>query len=140
NYLDLEKSRFQDKFDYQNLVEPELVIGEIMIPGMLIQPFLENAVWHGLRYRSDSGYLNVHISNGDHILTITIEDNGIGIGKSTEQKTDHQKQHNGRGMKNTLERIQLLNDLYHRNISCDVTDKQDGDGVLVTLKMKYGKS
>lgn len=140
NYLDLEKSRFQDKFDYQISVDPELVTGEIMIPGMLIQPFLENAVWHGLRYRSDSGYLNVHISNGDHILTITIEDNGIGIGKSTEQKTDHQKQHNGRGMKNTLERIQLLNDLYHRNISCDVTDKQDGDGVLVTLKMKYGKS
>ena len=53
------------------------------------------------------------------------------------QKTEHQKNRNGRGMKNTLERIKLLNDLYEKNISCEVLDKENGAGVLVTLKMNF---
>lgn len=117
-------------------MDPELKGDDIRIPGMLIQPFLENAVWHGLRYRTDSGNLQLSFKKSDDRIFITVTDNGIGIQKSKDQKTVHQKQRNGRGMKNTLERISLLNDLYRRNITCSVNDRNGKGGVLVTLKMK----
>lgn len=137
NYLALEKSRFQDKFDYEITVDNYLNSQNLQIPGMLIQPFLENAIWHGLRYKSEKGFLKLKFQKSDNQLNITVEDNGIGIKESKNQKTEHQKNRNGRGMKNTLERIKLLNDLYEKNISCEVLDKENGAGVLVTLKMNF---
>lgn len=137
NYLALEKSRFQDKFDYEISVDEHLNSQNLQIPGMLIQPFLENAIWHGLRYKNEKGFLNLNFQKSNNQLNIKIEDNGIGIKESKNQKTEHQKNRNGRGMKNTLERIKLLNDLYEKNISCEVLDKENGAGVLVTLKMNF---
>ena len=137
NYLALEKSRFQDKFDYEISVDEHLNSQNLQIPGMLIQPFLENAIWHGLRYKNEKGFLKLNFQKSNNQLNIKIEDNGIGIKESKNQKTEHQKNRNGRGMKNTLERIKLLNDLYEKNISCEVLDKENGGGVLVTLKMNF---
>lgn len=136
NYLALEKTRFADKFDYEINVDESLNTQSLKIPGMLIQPFLENAVWHGLRYRSDKGFLKLDFEKEDQHLKITIEDNGIGIEESKKQKTQHQKTREGRGMKNTLERIKLLNDLYQQDIRCKVTDKNGEQGVLVEISYK----
>ena len=66
-------------------------------------------------------------------LKIAIEDNGIGIEESKKQKTIHQKNREGRGMKNTLERIKLLNDLYKKDIRCSIKDSDNG--VLVEIVM-----
>lgn len=136
NYLALEKTRFADKFDYEIDVDESLNMQSLKIPGMLVQPFLENAVWHGLRYRSDKGFLKLSFKKDGPYLKITVEDNGIGIEESKKQKTHHQKTREGRGMKNTLERIKLLNDLYHQDIQCKVTDKKDEMGVLVEIGYK----
>lgn len=135
NYLALEKTRFADKFDYEIDVDESLNMQNLQVPGMLIQPFLENAVWHGLRYRSKKGFLKLSFEKSESHLKILIEDNGIGIEESKKQKTQHQKTREGRGMKNTLERIQLLNDLYKKDITCSVKDKENNTGVLVTLKI-----
>ncbi|MBE4949767.1 tetratricopeptide repeat-containing sensor histidine kinase [Chryseobacterium culicis] len=135
NYLALEKTRFADKFDYEIEVDENLNMQNLQVPGMLIQPFLENAVWHGLRYRTDKGFLKVSFEKNKSYLKILIEDNGIGIAESKKQKTQHQKTREGRGMKNTLERIKLLNDLYNRQITCSVKDKEKSSGVLVTLQI-----
>ncbi|MDR3022583.1 histidine kinase [Chryseobacterium sp.] len=135
NYLALEKTRFADKFDYEIDVDESLNMQNLQIPGMLIQPFLENAIWHGLRYRTEKGFLKLNFEKSELYLKILIEDNGIGIEESKKQKTQHQKTREGRGMKNTLERIQLLNDLYKKNITCSVQDKEDNTGVLVTLQI-----
>ncbi|WP_238640208.1 histidine kinase [Chryseobacterium elymi] len=135
NYLALEKTRFADKFDYEIKVDESLNMQSLKIPGMLVQPFLENAVWHGLRYRSEKGFLKLSFEKEDQHLKINIEDNGIGIEESKKQKTQHQKAREGRGMKNTLERIQLLNDLYKKDITCSVKDKENNSGVLVTIKI-----
>lgn len=135
NYLALEKTRFADKFDYEVEVDESLNVQNQQVPGMLVQPFLENAIWHGLRYRTEKGFLRLSFEKEERDLKITIEDNGIGIEESKKQKTQHQKTREGRGMKNTLERIQLLNDLYKKNITCAVKDKENGGGVLVTLKI-----
>ncbi|MFC3758683.1 histidine kinase [Chryseobacterium tructae] len=135
NYLALEKTRFADKFDYEINVDESLNMQSLQIPGMLVQPFLENAIWHGLRYRSEKGLLKLSFEKNSHDLRITIEDNGIGIEESKKQKTQHQKTREGRGMKNTLERIKLLNDLYKKDITCSVKDKESNSGVLVTIQI-----
>ncbi|RLJ31629.1 tetratricopeptide repeat protein [Chryseobacterium sp. 7] len=138
NYLALEKTRFADKFDYEIEVDESLNMQNLQVPGMLIQPFLENAVWHGLRYRADKGFLKLSFGKNESYLKILIEDNGIGIEESKKQKTQHQKTREGRGMKNTLERVQLLNDLYKKDISCSVKDKENNSGVLVTIQLNLG--
>lgn len=133
NYLALEKTRFADKFDYEIVVDEHLNMQSLLVPGMLVQPFLENAIWHGLRYRTEKGFLKLSFEKDAIDLKITVEDNGIGIEESKKQKTQHQKAREGRGMKNTLERIQLLNDLYKNNITCVIKDKDHNSGVLVTI-------
>ncbi|MCS3868734.1 tetratricopeptide (TPR) repeat protein [Chryseobacterium ginsenosidimutans] len=135
NYLALEKTRFTDKFDYEIEVDESLNTQSLKVPGMLVQPFLENAIWHGLRYRTTKGFLKLSFEKGNQHLKITIEDNGIGIEESKKLKTEHQKNREGRGMKNTLERIQLLNDLYKKEITCSIKNKENNSGVLVEVKI-----
>lgn len=136
NYLALEKTRFADKFDYEIEVDESLNTQSLKVPGMLVQPFLENAIWHGLRYRTEKGFLSLKFEKNKDSLNIFIEDNGIGIEESKKQKTEHQKSRKGRGMKNTLERIALLNDLYKQNIHCKITDKTNSQGVFVEISYK----
>ncbi|MCS3529642.1 histidine kinase [Chryseobacterium sp. JUb7] len=135
NYLALEKTRFADKFDYEITFDEDLNVQSLKVPGMLVQPFLENAIWHGLRYRTTKGFLKLSFEKDNQHLKIRIEDNGIGIKESKKQKTVHQKNREGRGMKNTLERIQLLNDLYKKDITCLINDKENNNGVKVTIKI-----
>lgn len=136
NYLELEKSRFPEKFDYEIHVA-ENVNETIPFPVMLLQPFLENSIWHGLRYKDEKGWVKVNFVQENNELLISIEDNGIGIAQSEAQKTTHQKKRKGRGMHNTKERIKLLNELYGKKISYTITDKQKPEqGVLVTIKFK----
>lgn len=122
-YLELEHLRFQDKFDFRISVDPELDPERAMVPNMIIQPQLENAIWHGLRYLDAKGLLllKVELLNGK--IVILIDDNGIGLAKSQELKTTNQKVHQSRGMSNTKERISLLNELYKKNISFRIFEK-----------------
>ena len=135
NYLELEKSRFPDKFDFKIDIDDALLADEhLFFPGMLIQPHLENAIWHGLRYIENKGLLQLKFIKTASGIQITIEDNGIGIAESKKTKTENQKKHSGRGISNTLERIRILNELYHHNITCVVQDKREpGNGVIVKL-------
>jgi len=122
-YLELEHLRFQDKFDFKISVDPELDVERTMVPNMIIQPHLENAIWHGLRYLDFKGLLllKVELINGK--VVIRIDDDGIGLAKSQELKTSNQKVHESRGMSNTKERISLLNELYKQHISFRIFEK-----------------
>ena len=133
-YLELEHMRFQDKFTYQIRIDESLDMEAILIPNMLIQPQLENAIWHGLRYKENSGLLTLTIRREDSFLSVVIEDNGIGLTKSRELKTRHQREHHSRGLTNTYERIHLLNSLYNCHITIDITEKTGNEsGVIVTF-------
>jgi len=134
-YLDLELQRFRDKFTYTIQVDESLEVDSLMIPNMLIQPHLENAVWHGLRYKDEAGVLSLTVNRENGIICVTVEDNGIGMKKSRELKTDHQKARLSRGQTNTLERIELLNHLYHTKIRMEIIDKEGEEtGVIVKLR------
>ncbi len=134
-YLELEHLRFRDKFDYHIQVNKSLDIDSTLIPNMLIQPQIENAIWHGLRYKKEKGLLLLDIYPENNQLVIKIEDNGIGIRKSEELKTKNQKAHQSRGLKNTRERVELLNNLYNAKINLEIQEKEgESTGVIVLIK------
>lgn len=133
-YLDLEHLRFQDKFDYQIVVDQTIDTETILVPNMILQPHLENAIWHGLRYLETKGKLELRIEKFDKKLRIIIDDTGIGLTKSAALKTKNQKVHESRGTKNTVERIMLLNDLYQAKIDFKITEKTgDETGTIVEI-------
>jgi tetratricopeptide (TPR) repeat protein len=123
-YLDLEHLRFQDKFDFEITVDKKLDTETLFIPNMIIQPHLENAIWHGLRYLDKKGFLHLQFQYYNEKVIVVIEDNGIGLTKSKELKTSNQKVHESRGLNNTKERIGLLNELYKKNISFAIKEKE----------------
>ena len=138
-YTKLEHFRFQDKFDYQILVNQDVDVSAYQIPPMLLQPYIENAVWHGLRYKEDKGNLNITIAKKSHSeIAITITDNGIGRDRSKALKTDNQKKHNSKGMSNIKKRVSILNNMYKDKVDVFIDDFQTegdkGTQVVVTLK------
>ena len=123
-YLDLEHLRFQDKFDYQIILDENLDSEATFIPNMILQPHLENAIWHGLRYLEEKGNLILKFELLQKKVIILIDDDGIGLTQSKALKTINQKVHQSRGTTNTLERIKLLNDLYKMNITFSIIEKE----------------
>jgi two-component system, LytTR family, sensor kinase len=121
-YLKLEQYRFRDKFDYQLNVSDDIEKEQFMIPPMLIQPFIENAVWHGLRYKESFGKLKVSISRENESIQVTIQDDGIGRERSFELKTKNQQQNSSKGLHNTTQRIKVINDLHNTKIELQVKD------------------
>lgn len=136
-YLDLEQMRFKDKFTYQIIMDADIDADACFIPNMLIQPQLENAVWHGLRYSQEKGLLQLHFyKSAEGELLAAITDNGIGIEASKQLKTKHQQASNSFGLKNTTARIRLLNDLYDIGISMNVDSDTSGTRVI----FNFGKA
>lgn len=133
-YLGLEELRFQDKFSYFIEVDENLDTDATYIPNMLIQPNLENAIWHGLRYKEEKGLLRLSVKQFNDKIIVTIEDNGIGLKQSTDSKTENQKLHKSRGLTNTKDRILLLNKLYSVSIELKIFEKRKPKtGVIVKL-------
>ncbi|SFN53641.1 Tetratricopeptide repeat-containing protein [Bizionia echini] len=138
-YTKLEHFRFQDKFDYEITVSDNVVVSDFQIPPMLLQPYIENAVWHGLRYKTTKGFLSIKIDKKSHSeVTITITDNGIGRKRSKDLKTNNQKKHNSQGMSNIKKRVSILNDMYQDKVAVTISNFQEledtGTHVEVTLK------
>ena len=122
-YLELEHARFKDKFDYTLEIDDSLDLAEVELPPMLIQPYLENAVWHGLRYLPDKGRMEISIAAGeDGSLRVLIVDTGIGRSKSAELKTTHQRESKSTGMANTQTRMEIINQMYGTRLHIAVSD------------------
>jgi two-component system sensor histidine kinase YesM len=133
-YLELEHLRFKDKFDYEITVDENLDPERVWLPNMVIQPHLENAIWHGLRYKEEKGLLKLDFRLAGKNIFITIDDNGIGPTRSSRLKTENQKIHQSRGITNTTERIALLNDLYKTEITFAIKEKISPDsGTVVQI-------
>ncbi|MFB9077864.1 histidine kinase [Flavobacterium procerum] len=133
-YLDLEHLRFEDKFEFEITVDDSLDPERVFVPNMILQPHLENAIWHGLRYLDKKGFLSLRFDVKNGKIIVTIEDNGIGLTKSRELKTTNQKIYESRGLNNTKERIALLNELYKKEITFRIVEKEGLEsGVIVQI-------
>ncbi|WP_299107628.1 histidine kinase [uncultured Tenacibaculum sp.] len=137
-YVKLEHNRFQDKFDYTITIDEEIRLEEYSIPPMLLQPYIENAIWHGLRYKEEKGNLHISMKNkNEESIVILIEDNGVGRKKSIEMKTKNQLKQKSKGMSTIKNRVSILNDMYQDKIAVLITDVfEDGSGTKVELTLK----
>ena len=107
-YLKLEEMRFQDKFVYQVNVGPEIESQSVKIPSMLLQPFIENSIWHGILTSDKKGSITIDISKREDKLIIKIVDDGIGIDVSRANKKGKKQHHDSKGMDLTKGRIDLI--------------------------------
>ncbi|WP_419213802.1 histidine kinase [Maribacter sp. X9] len=140
-YIALEHSRFSDKFDYQVNIDKNVPVDVYKIPPMLLQPYIENAVWHGLRYRETKGLLVISVKNNtENSIEISITDNGIGRKKSASIKTQNQKKQKSKGMGIIQKRVAILNDMYSDKVEIKISDLEtDGSGTKVLFILKREK-
>jgi two-component sensor histidine kinase len=141
-YMSLESMRFKDRFEYKINCPPNIDTESIIIPAMMLQPFIENSIIHGiLPDESKKGLISVDLDLTGDILTIQIEDNGIGIDASIKSKADYDGDHRSQGMEITTKRIELLKKLTNRSFELfgpvQITnDDHSIKGTRVTLKFQ----
>jgi len=142
-YIELEKLRFNNRFDVVISVSDEINRGTVMVPPLLLQPFVENAIWHGLMPKEgETGELYVRYWIHQHKLCMSIEDNGIGRAASAKIRTGRIVTLQKQGVKLTDERIQIINGIYHANIQAEIKDLVDDQGeaagtrVIVSLDLR----
>ena len=151
-YLDMERLRFKSSFDYHIVFTNRVDAGAIYIPPLLLQPFCENAIWHGLRHladpqsgREEHGRLDIVLSMSkgtpseeDKILNCSISDNGIGRQKAEEIRSKSAEEKKSFGLKITTERLALMNQEKDAFTSYEIIDLKDenGNAAGTTVKLK----
>ncbi len=128
NYLSIEQLSRPNKFEYQIKVAEELDVDELMIPPMMIQPFVENAVKHGINYLKHGGKIEIAFSKKDDKLVCSIIDNGIGRAASTQINAQKAKNHKSTALAVTKERLDILNNENNDNKSLEIKDLINTDG------------
>ncbi len=121
-YLELEVMRFKQKFEYHIKIDPSIDKNYDQIPSMLIQPYVENAIKHGLLPNEGNGKIEVILEKQGDTILCTIEDNGVGRKKSMESKSNQIQQHKSMGMTITQERLSVLNSSLKSNIFVEIID------------------
>lgn len=128
-YIEMESLRFDQQFDYEIIVDETLRPDFVEIPSILIQPYVENAIWHGLLHKMSKGKLTLTFKGeSGHHLMATVEDNGIGRAKAAELKSKQVLKKKSYGMQITENRIALMNRLQEMRTTVEVIDLRDADG------------
>lgn len=115
-YMELESLRFENKFEYTINISGDIDVTVIKVPPLIIQPYVENAIWHGLIHKKEKGNLEVKVETNDKTLVYTITDNGIGRKKAGELKSKSAVKQKSMGMRITADRIALLKQQNHTSI------------------------
>jgi len=121
-YLAMEKLRFDDSFTYHCHVDESIDREDILVPALMIQPLVENGIWHGLLNKKGEKNITINFSRKEDIICCIIEDNGIGINQSLLQKKQSRPAHQPVGLTNLRNRIAILNEKYATGCSLQITD------------------
>jgi anti-sigma regulatory factor (Ser/Thr protein kinase) len=139
NYLQLEKLRFEDKFNYAINVSEDVDKETCFVPAMLLQPYVENAIRHGMRFlENKKGQININVKKENNFLVCEVDDNGIGREKAAALKSERHIEYQSRGMNISKRRAELY------NINQEVTDKKDEQGkaagttITVKIPLDFG--
>ena len=140
-YVELEQLRFNNKFNYKDFIDPALIGGDYRVPSLLIQPYVENAIIHGLANSEKEGlYLTVTASIENNRIKYIIQDNGIGRIQSAEYNRLNRPYHKSVGLKITEDRINLYKYRHETEDSIKINDLYDeynspnGTSVEITIK------
>lgn len=126
-YLELEKLRFEDKLLYHFSIDNNISIETTFIPSMIIQPFIENAIKHGLLHKKNDWLLNITFNKKDNQLVVCIDDNGIGR-KRSEELNKHKSKHQSFASNANQKRLAILNKGLPQSIALEIVDKTDVHG------------
>jgi hypothetical protein len=109
-YIEMESMRFSDSFEWKIVIDPDVRMENVLLPPLLLQPYVENAIWHGLMQAppGDPKKLSIHIHQSEEKLIIEISDNGIGRKKALEIKSKDGNKHKSYGITLTEERLKLM--------------------------------
>jgi sensor histidine kinase YesM len=125
-YTQLENMRLGNKFSYEFNVDENIDLKSVMVPALIIQPFIENAIWHGIMPKANGGTLHVNISKKENKIFCIVEDDGIGREISFKNKfNDPIPAHQSKGVSLTQSRLELSNTLNERNASFEIIDKKE---------------
>ena len=130
-YMEMENLRFKTKFSHRVEVADEINIHQQEIPPMLLQPFVENAIWHGIQHKNTDGEVVVRIRRDDQHLICEIEDDGIGRVAARKLQENTNRVHRSLGMKITKDRIQMMNETQAIPARIEIIDLY-GEGGLAT--------
>ncbi len=142
-YLELEALRFDDHFTFAIVTSEDLDMDLIKIPPLLIQPYAENAIWHGLMHKDTKGHLDIQIFQEDETLFFKITDDGVGRNKAAEIKNTSYSINKPMGMRITADRISLMQHNTQLSYGIQITDKKLPDGtaagteVLIQIPLLY---
>ena len=134
-YLDLEKLRFGNSLNCRIEVADNIDVEETELPGMIIQPFVENALKHGLLHKQGDKTLHVTFAKKGTALVCTVQDNGIGRSASAEINA-RKKKHRSFATNATTERLRLLNEYYGLKLELKVEDPEQGTRVTIIIPDK----
>ncbi len=132
NYIEIELLRLKGKFNYEIKVDPEIDPENTLIPTLIIQPFVENSIWHGLAGKNGDGKLLLEIKQSGDELIYCVDDNGIGRLKSSKIKVEHQPM----GTKISEHRLDIINKLKGGDSKIAFIDKPEGTRVEVKLPLE----
>ena len=135
-YVEMEQMRFNDRFEYRLTVAEDVQTEHLEIPPLLIQPYVENAIWHGLMHKKAAGMLQLRVFYEGKKLVIEVEDDGIGRRRAMELKSRSATVNKSLGMKVTAERLEVINLLYGTNAEVETVDLVDGKGEAMGTKVK----
>ena len=139
-YLEMEQLRFDDSFTYRIDTSENIDVTETTIPSLMIQPLVENAIWHGLLPGKGEKKIGIRFTECENKLTCIIEDNGIGIRQSErlKEKNNNNTTHHSVGLENLQKRIKIMNEKYDMGFSLRITDLREmginGSGTRVVLQ------
>lgn len=134
-YLEMERLRFKNSFDYSINFVNAIDSDNIFIPSMLLQPFCENAIWHGLMHKDEPGRLDIELSMKENILHCIITDNGVGREKAAEMKSKTVEKEKPMGLKITTERLALFNREKDVHTFYEIEDLKDENGDAAGTKI-----
>jgi LytS/YehU family sensor histidine kinase len=136
-YLNLERERLANKFTFNISFKDDTNYSDIFIPPMILQPYVENSVRHGIRYRNDNnGVININIEKQNSSVFVTIEDNGVGRKEAAKYKSKNIIHYQSKGMNLTASRIEMMNKQKEDKMKVLVEDIEENNlvkGTRVTL-------
>jgi tetratricopeptide (TPR) repeat protein len=135
-YLELECLRFKDKFEFKITVDEEIDTLMYKVPTMLIQPYVENSVCHGLIPMEGKGFVKIDLKLAEEHIVCTIEDNGIGREAAHERNKKRGTNHNSLGTRITTSRLELVNSLYGTDLETVYTDLKNKNGEAVGTRVE----
>ena len=142
-YLELESLRFDQRFEYNVILDDEVDTGMLKVPPLIIQPYAENAIWHGLMQKEEKGHLIIELYIKDEMLFYIISDNGIGRKKATALRSKSAATHKSMGMRITTDRLVMLQKQNEKENSVSITDLILADGspggteVRIQIPVRY---